>query len=168
MSSRERALERSLREHHRWQCESGRIKLEVGDGEWVEIDNAAEYANSGMCERTVEALSHPPDLTYFWIMALLCLIIMGMFAASIAHADTSIATHCRRYWNSSQCTTTFTQLPRVEPTPLSPEDREFIESVARIWGKACKPKRIVGADGLSRWIYGRKDCDIGRVDGERR
>lgn len=59
-AARIRELEALLREHHQWHMQSGVIGLQDGDGGWVEIDNAAEYSDSLMYERTEKALAGMP------------------------------------------------------------------------------------------------------------
>lgn len=51
-----------LKDHHEWHLRVGEIGLQDGSGGWIAIDNAAEYADSSMCERTEAALAgRPPD-----------------------------------------------------------------------------------------------------------
>lgn len=45
-----------LREHHNHHLQKGAIGLPDGRGGWIEIDNGAEYSDSGLYERTVEIL----------------------------------------------------------------------------------------------------------------
>lgn len=54
------ALEATLREHHNWHLQSGPIGLQDGSGGWIEIDNAAEYSDSAMYERTEKLLAGAP------------------------------------------------------------------------------------------------------------
>jgi hypothetical protein len=151
-----------------WHFATGKIKIPTGENdEWIEIDNGAEYGDSAMCERTVQALKHPRDWTMIWVIVALSLIILSMSFATLARADVMIKTRCQRFWNSNECVTTYKNLPPVADAIPLEEDLQTIEEVTRIWGLACRPKRIVGADGLSRWIYGRKDCDIGHINGEK-
>lgn len=49
-------LEKLLGDHHLHHLAPGSIGLPDGNGGWIEIDNAAEYADSLLCERTREAL----------------------------------------------------------------------------------------------------------------
>ncbi|MHB1086118.1 MAG: hypothetical protein ACYCZ0_00015 [Minisyncoccota bacterium] len=49
-----------LRDHHEWHLESGPIGLPDGNGGWIEIDNAAEYGDSRLCERTSLVLNALP------------------------------------------------------------------------------------------------------------
>ncbi len=51
-----------LHEHHRHHLQKGLIGLPDGEGGWIEIDNAAEYSDSGLYERTVETLNKLDDL----------------------------------------------------------------------------------------------------------
>lgn len=51
------ALSGALKLHHDWHLNSGTIGLPDGDGGWIEMDNAAEYSDSEMCQRTIDALS---------------------------------------------------------------------------------------------------------------
>jgi hypothetical protein len=53
-------LKALLREHHDWHLQSGTIGLKDYEGGWVEIDNAIEYADSTMYERTEQALLGMP------------------------------------------------------------------------------------------------------------
>lgn len=53
-------LKALLREHHRWHLDAGTIGLEDGDGGWIAIDNAAEYSDSLMYEKTEQALAGMP------------------------------------------------------------------------------------------------------------
>lgn len=50
------AVQAALQQQHDWHLSSGTIGLKTEDGEYYDIDNAAEYADSGMYERTVAAL----------------------------------------------------------------------------------------------------------------
>ena len=44
--------------HHHWHLETGVIlKIPTGDGDFVEMDNAEEYADSALYEQTAIALS---------------------------------------------------------------------------------------------------------------
>lgn len=54
------ALKDTLREHHNWHLQAGAIGLQDGDGGWIEIDNAAEYSDSVMYERTERLLAGAP------------------------------------------------------------------------------------------------------------
>lgn len=49
-----------LRDHHRWHVESGTMGIPDGKGGWLEIDNAAQYADSRLHERTAVALEELP------------------------------------------------------------------------------------------------------------
>lgn len=49
-----------LREHHDHHLAVGEIGLKDGEGGWIEIDNGAEYSDSGLYERTDAALSDTP------------------------------------------------------------------------------------------------------------
>lgn len=49
-----------LRDHHEWHTDAGAIGLPDGEGGWVEIDNAAEYCDSRLYERTAKALADMP------------------------------------------------------------------------------------------------------------
>jgi len=49
-----------LRDHHKWHAESGILGIPDGDGGWIEMDNGAEYGDSRLYERTVEALRDMP------------------------------------------------------------------------------------------------------------
>lgn len=52
-----------LRDHHNWHLQSGSIGLQDGQGGWVEIDNAAEYCDSRLYDRTAKALADlPPEM----------------------------------------------------------------------------------------------------------
>lgn len=53
-------LLRTLREHHNWHLQAGTIGLQDGDGGWIEIDNAAEYTDSALYERTAKLLEGAP------------------------------------------------------------------------------------------------------------
>lgn len=50
-----------LKWHHDWHLTSGPIGLQDGDGGWIEIDNAAEYCDSTMYERTAAVLADVPS-----------------------------------------------------------------------------------------------------------
>ena len=57
---RARAVETAcvlLGKHHEHHLQKGTIGLPDGKGGWIEIDNAAEYSDSSLYERTVEALA---------------------------------------------------------------------------------------------------------------
>lgn len=49
-----------LRDHHEWHMQSGMIGLPDGDGGWIEMDNAAEYNDSRLYERTREVIDQMP------------------------------------------------------------------------------------------------------------
>jgi hypothetical protein len=50
------ALRDALRLHHEWHLNSGTIGLPDDNGGWIAMDNAAEYSDSEMCQRTEDAL----------------------------------------------------------------------------------------------------------------
>lgn len=61
-SERERELEAALRAHHEWHLQSGaKLLFEENGGERIVLDNAAEYADSSLYERTEKALIHTPE-----------------------------------------------------------------------------------------------------------
>lgn len=49
-----------LRDHHQWHLDAGEIGLSDGEGGWVEINDAAEYCDSLLYERTQKALQGFP------------------------------------------------------------------------------------------------------------
>lgn len=53
-------LKALLKQHHDWHLQAGIIGLQDGSGGWIGIDNALEYSDSGMCERTTQALENTP------------------------------------------------------------------------------------------------------------
>ncbi len=55
--ARAEKLEKALREQHNWHQQAGEFHLPDGNGGFVELDHGTEYADSAMCERTIEALS---------------------------------------------------------------------------------------------------------------
>ena len=55
-------LREALITHHHWHLETGVIlKIPTGDGDFVELDNAEEYADSALYEQTAIALSPSQD-----------------------------------------------------------------------------------------------------------
>ena len=58
LAARERieALDKLLRRHHQHHQDYGTIGLPDGQGGWIEMDNAAEYGDSTLCEDTIKAL----------------------------------------------------------------------------------------------------------------
>ena len=55
-----RELKKLLRVHHDWHLQAGTVGLKDHDGSWIEIDNAAEYSDSSLYERTEKALEDAP------------------------------------------------------------------------------------------------------------
>lgn len=49
-----------LRDHHQWHLDAGTIGLPDGEGGWVEMDDAAEYGDSLLYERTQKVLEGLP------------------------------------------------------------------------------------------------------------
>ena len=49
-------LREALKRHHQWHLDLGDIVFDLGGGETMTLDNAAEYRNSSMCEQTLQAL----------------------------------------------------------------------------------------------------------------
>lgn len=49
-------LREALKCHHQWHLDSGDIVFDIGNGETITLNNAAEYSDSIMCEQTLQAL----------------------------------------------------------------------------------------------------------------
>lgn len=47
----------ALKRHHQWHLDSGDIVFDMGGGETMTLNNAAEYSDSSMCEQTLQALN---------------------------------------------------------------------------------------------------------------
>lgn len=91
------------------------------------------------------------------------------------YADTT-TTNCRHsYIAGVTCsTTTIESAPPVAPRPLSLNEeraaREYDALLAREaqerdakWVQFCKPVIELGSDGINRYRYAHRNCDMGRI-----
>ena len=53
-------LRQVLKTHHQWHQDIGVVKLVHGDGEETELDLSAEFCDSDLCDKTMEALAFEP------------------------------------------------------------------------------------------------------------
>jgi hypothetical protein len=81
------------------------------------------------------------------------------FVSATAHAE-SITTRCYGDHYGRTCTTQVS--PDPAPVVYTPEDLERMAKRDAKWGAFCQPREETGADGLTRWVYAHKDCDLGR------
>lgn len=100
-----------------------------------------------------------------WYTALAVLFLS--VAITQSRADERVTTICQRIAGGGHaCTTTTTtprEMTRDERAEAIAYERERDERIAK-WESFCKPVVKTGADGISRYTYAHKNCDIGRSE----
>ena len=89
-------------------------------------------------------------------------LFMFFLLTTSALADVSISTTCHRSYGTRSCATVLRDLS--PPAPKSAEElaREAQEDAK--WLAFCKPARRQDSEGLVRWTYAHKGCDLGRSE----
>ena len=93
------------------------------------------------------------------------MVLTGSAVAS-AQTTTVTSTQCKRTKGGDVCTaTSYQPEPPASPVPLT--KKEVAEQDARIakWEEYCKPKAVVGSDGIERYRYAHKGCEHGNYPG---
>lgn len=85
-----------------------------------------------------------------------------------AFADSTSTTTCGRSIRGYTCTSSFRTTQPAAPVVLSKAERDLLDREAAErdakWQALCKPQRVVGDDGIGRYVYAQKGCENGRSE----